>query len=58
MTDACSNTILEEQQNCILNCISENCYSQIYAWNPLEEGELDLRLNSYKGCLKAELGVN
>lgn len=56
-TELCLNVDFEEKQNCILQCISEKCYGEIYAWNPLEEGELDLRQNSYKGCLKVELGV-
>lgn len=56
-TEACLNVDFEVKQNCILQCISEKCYGEIYAWDPLEEGELDLRLNSYKGCLKVELGV-
>ncbi|XP_017037464.1 uncharacterized protein [Drosophila kikkawai] len=37
--------------NCIRQCISPSCYQDIYAFNELEEGEIDARLNSFKGCV-------
>ncbi|EDV42793.2 uncharacterized protein Dana_GF16851 [Drosophila ananassae] len=37
--------------NCIRRCISPSCYQDIYAFNELEEGEIDVRLNSFKGCV-------
>jgi hypothetical protein len=37
-------------QNCILKCLSKKCYEEIYLADPLEEGEIDQRLNSFKGC--------
>ncbi|SPP88455.1 uncharacterized protein LOC117590056 [Drosophila guanche] len=37
--------------NCIRRCISSSCYQDIYAFNELEEGEIDVRLNSFKGCV-------
>ncbi|EDW33652.1 GL11860 [Drosophila persimilis] len=37
--------------NCIRHCISPSCYQDIYAFNALEEGEIDVRLNSFKGCV-------
>ncbi|EDW71747.1 uncharacterized protein Dwil_GK22660 [Drosophila willistoni] len=37
--------------NCIRRCISPSCYHDIYAFNELEEGEIDVRLNSFKGCV-------
>lgn len=40
-----------EQAICIRKCISEFCYSDIYAADELEEGEIDVRLNSFKGCV-------
>ena len=55
MRTDCQNYELEERQNCILNCISPKCYQKIYASNPLEEGEIDQRIQSFKGCLHAEL---
>lgn len=39
-----------EQAICIRQCISDFCYNDIYAADPLEDGEIDVRLNSFKGC--------
>ncbi len=41
--------------NCLLKCMSPKCYSLIYAHNPLEEGEYDQRISSFKGCIAANL---
>lgn len=38
------------QAICIRKCISGYCYNDIYGEDPLEEGEIDVRLNSFKGC--------
>ncbi|RZF31887.1 hypothetical protein LSTR_LSTR015459 [Laodelphax striatellus] len=35
---------------CVRECISPSCYYQIYYQDELEEGEIDVRLNSFKGC--------
>lgn len=35
---------------CIRHCISPSCHQELYATDPLEEGEIDVRLNSFKGC--------
>ncbi len=43
------------QQNCILKCISKNCYKDVYEKNPLEEGEIDQRLTSFKGCYAKDM---
>jgi hypothetical protein len=42
-------------ENCLLKCVSLKCYLLIYANNPLEEGEFDQRISSFKGCLTASL---
>lgn len=39
-----------DKQNCILRCVSPACYDAIYAFDPLEDGEIDQRFTSYKGC--------
>lgn len=39
-----------DKQNCILKCISRKCYEEIYEFDPLEEGEIDQRYSSFKGC--------
>uniref|UniRef100_A0A0B6ZPC8 Uncharacterized protein n=1 Tax=Arion vulgaris TaxID=1028688 RepID=A0A0B6ZPC8_9EUPU len=36
---------------CIRKCMSEFCYNELYANDELEEGEIDVRLSSFKGCL-------
>ncbi|CAG5131010.1 unnamed protein product [Candidula unifasciata] len=36
---------------CLRKCMSEFCYSELYGEDELEEGEIDVRLNSFKGCL-------
>ncbi|CAL7947688.1 unnamed protein product [Xylocopa violacea] len=35
---------------CIRECVSPSCYKEIYMFDQLEEGEIDVRLNSFKGC--------
>lgn len=35
---------------CIRECISPSCYQDIYQTDQLEDGEIDVRLNSFKGC--------
>ena len=39
-----------QKENCVLRCISKQCYDEIYAFNPLEDGEIDQRIQSFKGC--------
>lgn len=43
-----------DKQNCILQCISQRCFDEIYASDPLEEGEIDQRYASFKGCFAAD----
>jgi len=40
-----------EQAICIRKCVNSFCYQDIYGDDPLEEGEIDVRLNSFKGCV-------
>ncbi|EDV22183.1 uncharacterized protein TRIADDRAFT_8601, partial [Trichoplax adhaerens] len=42
------------QDRCIRQCISPSCYGSLYAWDELEEGEIDIRLSSFKGCFVQE----
>jgi hypothetical protein len=39
-----------ERKNCIIKCVSKICYDEIYEFDPLEEGEVDQRALSFKGC--------
>lgn len=53
-TIECVKFEMHQLQNCALKCISKRCYDEIYAFDPLEEGEIDQRLNSFKGCYLTE----
>ena len=44
-----------EHTECVRSCMSERCYEEIYAFDPLEEGEIDIRYNSFKGCILEDL---
>ncbi|XP_050302226.1 uncharacterized protein LOC126740306 isoform X2 [Anthonomus grandis grandis] len=35
---------------CVRQCVSPSCYKDLYQQDMLEEGEVDVRLNSFKGC--------
>ncbi|KAL1514189.1 hypothetical protein ABEB36_003485 [Hypothenemus hampei] len=35
---------------CVRQCVSPSCYRDLYQQDLLEEGEVDVRLNSFKGC--------
>ena len=54
-TTACAEYSDVAKQNCILRCISRKCYDEIYSFDPLEEGEIDQRITSFKGCLSLTL---
>jgi len=47
-----------EKENCVLRCLSPECYDLIYGGDPLEEGELDyVRSQEYNYCMhKSSLG--
>ncbi|KAK3147952.1 hypothetical protein QOZ80_3BG0288750 [Eleusine coracana subsp. coracana] len=47
-----------EKENCVLRCLSPECYDLIYGGDPLEEGELDyVRGQEYKYCMhKSSIG--
>ncbi|KAK7506027.1 hypothetical protein BaRGS_00002749 [Batillaria attramentaria] len=51
MTSECQGIYGVEHTKCVRMCISEICYNELYGDDPLEEGEVDVRLNSFKGCL-------
>ncbi|XP_026468054.1 uncharacterized protein LOC113371621 [Ctenocephalides felis] len=47
----CSHlTNIAARQRCIRECVSPSCYEDIYTQDQLEDGEIDVRLNSFKGC--------
>jgi hypothetical protein len=54
-SDACTSLGVDiDRENCIYKCMSNRCYKEIYDFDPLEEGEIDQRLVSFKGCFSEE----
>jgi hypothetical protein len=52
----CMEYLPEESMNCILSCMSINCYNHIYATNTLEPGEVDVRrFDAFENCVEEEL---
>ncbi|XP_054276505.1 uncharacterized protein LOC128995509 [Macrosteles quadrilineatus] len=45
-----------ERFKCVRECISPTCYHHIYYKDQIEEGEIDVRLNSFKGCFIQRTG--
>jgi hypothetical protein len=51
----CAHLVPEEAYNCVNNCTSTLCYSQIYADSPLEDGEIDYdRSRKFTVCARTE----
>ncbi|KAL4199346.1 hypothetical protein AMTRI_Chr03g50680 [Amborella trichopoda] len=47
----CKSSMIAKE-NCVLRCLSPDCYEFIYAGDPLEEGEIDyVRSQEYKYCM-------
>lgn len=40
---------------CIRECLNAACYKEIYGFDELEEGEIDVRFHSFKGCVLRDL---
>ena len=41
------------RENCVLECVSPECYAEVYAQDPLEEGELDTtRGRLFRVCVR------
>ncbi|GLG98455.1 hypothetical protein R5R35_011134 [Gryllus longicercus] len=47
---SCVHTTGISRIRCLRECVSPSCYQDIYQTDQLEEGEIDVRLNSFKGC--------
>ncbi|KAL2642030.1 hypothetical protein R1flu_009617 [Riccia fluitans] len=44
------------KENCALRCVSTACYNTIYADDPLEDGEVDIkRGRDFRLCLRREI---
>lgn len=51
----CGRLVPEEAYNCVNQCVSPKCFGEIYAENPLEDGELDnARYRQFTGCVRLE----
>lgn len=54
--EKCAHLIPEEALNCVFECVSSTCYSNVYASDPLEDGEVDVaRAKAFDDCLKEEM---
>jgi len=52
----CSAVANEEWDNCVLQCISQKCYQEVFAEDPLEDGEIDTkRSQTFYSCFRGEL---
>merc|ERR1712183_1125683 len=51
----CSAFHPDEAEDCLAKCVSETCYNEVYASEPLEPGEVDKKKSSdFNGCVKKE----
>ncbi|XP_063833630.1 uncharacterized protein LOC135082800 [Ostrinia nubilalis] len=49
-SSACNHMNGLPRTRCVRECVSPSCYRDLYQNDPLEDGEIDVRLNSFKGC--------
>ena len=53
--ETCSRSQID-MENCILRCVSNTCYGNIYGDDPLEEGEVDVvRGRTFRSCARNEV---
>ena len=53
--EVCEDVHEDERGNCVLQCQSEQCFEEVYAAEPLEPGEIDMkRQRTFQNCLNAE----
>ena len=51
----CANYAPETGYNCVHECVSAPCYADVYAAEPLEDGEIDAkRARSFLSCVRKE----
>lgn len=49
----CIHTHLDENEGCVDECVSQECYDKIYRAEPLEPGEVDqVRRYEFNSCLE------
>ena len=55
-TQTCSGMQPGTNMNCVNKCISESCFDEIYAEEPLEDGEVDSkRSRLFQNCARKSL---
>ncbi|XP_072051672.1 uncharacterized protein [Amphiura filiformis] len=50
LTRECEQMFGVERTRCIRICLAPICHDEIYSYDELEEGEIDVRATSFKGC--------
>ena len=51
----CSQYLPDEGMNCVNECTSQPCYQEVYAYEPLEDGEVDVkRAKQFTNCLRKD----
>jgi hypothetical protein len=51
----CGHLFPDEAMNCVNQCTSERCYDEVFASEPLEDGEIDnQRSRSFVSCVRRE----
>lgn len=51
----CQNYVKDEGMNCVNECLSPKCFSEIYGEFPLEDGEIDTkRYREFLKCVRLE----
>ncbi|QDZ20670.1 hypothetical protein HOP50_04g31920 [Chloropicon primus] len=54
-TGGCTGGSDVQKENCVLLCVSPECYEKIYGSDPLEEGELDTtRGRLFRTCVRTK----
>jgi len=47
----CAEWLLEENMNCVNQCVDQECYTEVYGDQPLEDGEIDvIRARDFERC--------
>ena len=55
-TTKCAHLYPMESMNCVNECISSECYKQVYGERPLEDGEINTLLErQFKSCHRKEM---
>jgi|MDTB01.3.fsa_nt_gb hypothetical protein len=55
-TTKCAHLYQMENLNCVNECVSSECYKQVYADSPLEDGEINTLLErQFKSCHRKEI---